>query len=91
MVSTAKEGFFKKQSVVFLDCTGGEKQRPLAKLLYNDSLASSTRLELHDVIARTLDQAGMAGEPLIQALRSLFAGLEKERISAGATIGEDIV
>ena len=89
MVSTAKEGIFKKQSVMFCDFTTGmESRRHVAKLLYNDVLDSDARLGLHDAITHTLDEAGMAGAPLTDALRSLFDGLKAEGMGFGALLDE---
>jgi len=86
MVSTAKEGIFKKQSVMFTDFTSGmESRRHVAKLLYNNVLDSDARLGLHDAITHTLDEAGM---PLADALRSLFDGLKAEGMGFGALLDE---
>jgi hypothetical protein len=89
MISTAKEGLFKKQSVMFSDITKGmERRQHIAKLIYNKTLDSSTRLGLHDAITAHLDSAGMAGQSLIDALRSLFEGLKSEGIGCGALMDE---
>jgi hypothetical protein len=87
MISTAKEGFFKKQSVMFSDFTDGmENRRHVGKLLYNDALDSNARLGLHDAITHSLDEAGMAGVSLTDALHSLFDGLKAEGVGFGVLL-----
>ncbi len=89
MISTAKEGLFKKQSVMFSDITNGMARRQhVAKLLYNNALDSNARLGLHDAITAHLDSAGMAGQTLRDALRALFEGLKIEGIGFGALLDE---
>jgi hypothetical protein len=78
-ISTAKEGLFKKQSMVIFDITEGFPNRKVvAKLVYNDLLDSNARLGLHDVIIHTIDESGMSGISLSETLVTLFEGLHKE-------------
>jgi hypothetical protein len=87
MISTAKEGIFQKQSVMFSDVSQGmQSRRHVAKLLYNDILDSNARLGLHDAITAHLDAAGMTGQSLTDALRSLFEGLSAEGVGAGTLL-----
>lgn len=80
-VSTAKDGFFKKQSKVIFDTTNGFPNRQIAaKLVYNDLMDSNARLSLHDVIIHAIDESGMNGVSLIETLSTLFHGLYKEGI-----------
>lgn len=80
-ISTAKDGFFKKQSMVIFDTTGGFSNRQVAaKLVYNDLLDSNARLGLHDAIIHTIDESGMNGIPLLETLNTLFEGLQREGI-----------
>jgi len=89
MISTAKEGIFKKQSVMFSDVSEGmQSRRHVAKLVYNDVLDSKARLGLHDAITSHLDAAGMGGQPLTEALRTLFDGLKTEGVGFGALLDE---
>jgi len=80
-VSTAKDGLFQKQSVIIFDITGGFSNRQVvAKLIYNELLDSDARLGLHDAIIHTIDESGMNGIPLLEALNTLFEGLQREGI-----------
>jgi len=80
-VSTAKDGFFKKQSLVIFDTTKGFSNRQLAaKLVYNDLLDSNARLGLHDAIIHSIDESGMNGITLLNALQTLLVGLHEEGI-----------
>ena len=84
MISTAKEGFFKKQSTVFSDLSGGmSSPRQIAKFLFNDHIGSPQRMEFHDVIAQVIDKDGMNGQSLREALMYLFEKLEQEGIGQG--------
>jgi len=88
MISTAKDGFFKKQSIIFWDINAGmASRRQIAKLLFNEFLSSAQRIELHDVIAHVTDEAGMSGKDLLDTLTELFEGLQKEGIAFGTLIG----
>ena len=89
MISTAKEGFFQKQSVMFSDISAGmQSRRHVAKLIYNDILGSKERLGLHDAITSHLDAAGMGGQSLTEALRTLFDGLKTEGVGLGTLLDE---
>ena len=80
-ISTAKDGFFHKQSMVIFDTTEGfSNRRVVAKLVYNDLLDSNARLGLHDAIIHTIDESGMNGINLLETLTRLFEGLQKEGI-----------
>lgn len=80
-VSTAKDGFFQKQSMVIFDTTRGFSNRQLAaKLIYNDLLDSNARLDLHDTIIHTIDESGMNGINLLKTLQALLVGLHEEGI-----------
>ncbi len=88
-VSTAKSGFFEKQSMVIWDTTSGFENRQLAaKLDYNRALDSKARLGLHDTIVHALDESGMAGIGLAQTLATLCEHLHKEGI-ASPSIAKD--
>lgn len=85
LISTAKEGLFKKQSIIFFDFSAGmASRRPVAKLLFSDILDSNQRLGFHDVIVGVIDQAGMGGKALRDTLEELFQGLQREGIAIGA-------
>jgi len=80
-VSTAKDGFFKKQSMVIFDTSDGFSNRQLAaKFIYNELMDSNARLGMHDVIIHTIDESGMNGISLIEALSKLFLGLHEKNI-----------
>jgi hypothetical protein len=90
MVSTAKDGLFKKQSIMFSDLSGGmSSRRHIAKLVFNDIISSSQRIEFHDIIVHTIDEAGMNGKSLGATLMDLFDGLKREGIGFG-TMMEDL-
>jgi hypothetical protein len=58
-ISTVKDGFFRKQSMVIFDTTGDFSNRQVAaKLVYNDLLDSNAHLGLHDTIIHTIDESG---------------------------------
>jgi hypothetical protein len=81
-VSTAKDGFFRKQSMVIWDTTSGFSNRQVAaKLVYNDLLDSDARLGLHDTIIHAIDESGMNGVALSQTLATLFERLHREGIA----------
>jgi hypothetical protein len=80
-ISTAKDGFFKKQSMVIFDTTDGFSNRRLvAKIVYNNLLDSNARLGQHDAIIHTIDESGMNGITLLETLSKLFEGLQKEGV-----------
>ena len=84
MVSTAKEGFFQKQSVRISDCANGmSTRRVVAKLLYNSVLSKQDRLGLHDMLVASIDELGMGGYSLKEALQTLFERLKGEGIGWG--------
>lgn len=80
-ISTAKAGFFQKQSMEIFDHTRGFSWHPIAKLIYNDLLDSDTRLEMHDIIIDKIDEAGMNGVALIDILVSLCELVQQESIA----------
>ena len=81
-VSTAKDGFFRKQSMVIWDTTSGFANRQVAaKLDYNELLDSNARLGLHDAILHAIDESGMNGITLAETLATLFERLHKEGIA----------
>jgi len=87
MISTAKEGIFKKQSIIFSDISEGMSSRHhVAKLLFVDFISSSQRIEFHDIIAHFIDEAGMSGKSLKNTLIELFEGLKREGIGFGTMI-----
>jgi hypothetical protein len=61
MVSTAKEGVFKKQTTMIVELTDPNKTilqgRAVGKLTYSSSLSSFDRLQMHDVVCRYLGAA----------------------------------
>ena len=89
MISTAKDGIFKKQSVRFLDFSAGMQHRRIVAILkYNDILDKNDRLGLHDPITHSLDESGMKGQALLDSLTSLFQGLQKEGVGIGTIVEE---
>ena len=80
-ISTAKDGFLKKQCMVIWDTSGGFSNRQLAaKMVYNDLLDSNARLGLHDTIIHAIDESGMNGIALLATLETILIGLHKEGI-----------
>jgi hypothetical protein len=87
LMSTAKEGLFKKQSMIFSDLSGGlESPRQIARFLFNDHIDSPQRMEYHDVIAQLLDRDGMNGQSLRSSLLYLFERFKEEGIGQGTMI-----
>jgi hypothetical protein len=84
MISTAKEGLFKKQSMIFWDINEGMASRKIiGKLFFHDLLNSAQRLEMHDIIVHVIDEAGMSGKSIEHTLGELFNGLKSEGIAYG--------
>ena len=89
MISTAKEGIFKRQSVMFSDFSEGMQNRKhIAKLVYNEALDSKARLDFHDTITVKLDEAGKSGQSLNEALHAIFDDLKTEMVGFGALLDE---
>ena len=87
LISTAKDGLFKKQSIIFSDLSGGmSSRRDVAKFLFNDQIGSPQRMDLHDVIAQLIDKDGMNGQSLRAALTYLFERLKQEGIGQGTML-----
>ena len=85
MISTAKDGLLKKQSVTFFDISSGVgAPKRIARLIYNDSLSSEQRLNLHDRIVTSIDSAGSKGLSLRESIQQLFDALKKELVGLGA-------
>jgi uncharacterized protein len=87
-VSTAKEGWFQKQSTIIFEPRIGNTVgagpagfRPCGKVIYSPALRKSDRLQLHDVIAKTLDAFGEEGCTLEEALEQVFADLKRRGIA----------
>ena len=81
-VSTAKDGFFRKQSMVIWDTTSGFSSRQIAaKLDYKELLDSNARLGLHDTIIHVIDESGMKGVTLSETIATLFERLHREGIA----------
>lgn len=88
-ISTAKDGFFRKQSMVIWDTSGGFSNRRLAaKMVYNDRLDSNARLELHDTIIHAIDESGMNGIALLETLETILLGLHREGIGTPTFLEE---
>ena len=80
-VSTAKNGFFEKQSIVIFDTTDGFSNRQVAaKFIYNKLLDSDARLGMHDAIIHAIDESGMNRISLIKTLSTLLVRLHEEGI-----------
>ena len=78
MVSTAKEGLFKNSSTMILEMPPSqlEPRRAVAKIMYAESLRPGDRLQMHDIVAKILDEAGdstMLGNA-IDAVSELLKG-----------------
>ena len=87
-VSTAKEGWFRKLSTIIFEPrvgntvgAGAAGFRPCGKVIYSPTLRKSDRLQLHDVIVKTLDAFGEEGCTLEQALEQIFADLKRRGIA----------
>ena len=78
-VSTAKDGFFKKQSMVIFDTTEGFSNRQVAaKFIFNELLDSNARLGMHDAIIHAIDESGMSGISLVKTLSTLLVRVHEE-------------
>ena len=84
MIKTAKDGLFRNQSTSFsVFGSGVAPRRLVATLQFADHLDSDERLRLHDIITGLVDDAGMNGTSLDEALRGLFEDLEGKNIGRG--------
>jgi hypothetical protein len=62
MVSTAKEGIFQKQSTMIAECSEDlSERRHVGKIVYSDSLRTTDRLRIHDVIVTGFNEIGSDG------------------------------
>jgi hypothetical protein len=83
VVSTAKEGLFQKQSTMIIagDMVQDRSNcRPCGKIVYAASLASSDRLQFHDIICKLLDESGENGLSLGESLDNVFAELKRRGV-----------
>lgn len=100
MVSTSKEGLFKKQSTMVFETPAGQlrPRRAVAKIIYADSLRPGDRLQMHDIVAKLLNEAGESvslGNALERCSKSLKgSGVASEVINLlwedKATVTESI-
>lgn len=66
------------------DCANGmSNRRVVAKLLFNSVLSRQDRLGLHDALVASIDELGMNGSSLKDALQTLFERLKEEGIGSG--------
>ncbi len=82
MVSTAKEGFFKKQSTEILEVAIDGARRRVGRLIYAASLSSAERLQMHEAIVKGLD--GSDGCPLGIALEMICDEMRSRGIASEA-------
>lgn len=88
LIKTAKDGLFRRQSTSFsVFGSGAVPRRLVATLQFADHLDSDERLRIHDIMAKMLDQAGMNGASLDEALRGVFEDLEGKNIGRGTMLG----
>lgn len=78
IVTTAKQGLFKKQSTAIYEMPRGQlsPRTPIAHLIYNESLSSAARIEAHELVARELDVKGDKGNSLSEAIRAVAHTLD---------------
>ena len=83
VISTAKEGLFKKQSTVIIEGDYFQDKAnsfPCAKLIYTPSLKSRDRLKIHDGLADQIDELGEQGSSLKSAIDMCFRELKDKGI-----------
>lgn len=92
VVSTAKEGIFKKISTMIAE--GGpvdlpNQLHPCGKLIYTDALSTKERYSFHDVVTKILNEAGENEILLGDAIQTMIIDM-KERgiIEEGINIAE---
>lgn len=87
MIKTAKDGLFRKQSTSFsVFGSGAAPRRLVASLQFADHLDSDERLRLHDIIAGLVDDSGMKGASLDEALGGLFEELAGKNVGRGTLL-----
>lgn len=83
VISTSKEGLFKKQSTVVIEGDYFEDRAnsfPCAKIIYTPSLRSADRLKMHDGLADQINEFGKQGLPLRSAIDLCFQELKDRGI-----------
>ena len=85
IVSTAKEGLFKRFSTVILEGNSGSlatEMRPCGKLIYADALGGKERLQIHDCLVNFLDESGDdTGMMLGDSLEVIFGDFKKRGVA----------
>jgi hypothetical protein len=84
IISTAKEGLFKRQSTVIIEGDYFQDRAnafPCAKIIYSPSLKSSDRLSLHDGLSNQIDELGEKGLSLRSAIDLCFRELKEKGIA----------
>lgn len=82
VVSTAKEGIFRKQSTTIIEgdiVQDRANSRACGKVIYAPSLRSSERQQFHDMICKLLDELG-SELSLRKALDNIFDELKNRGI-----------
>jgi hypothetical protein len=83
MISTAKEGIFKRESTVIYRIHDAGKRRknyePLAKILYSESVSKQDRLKAHEEIVFFINEKADTQEPddldeILLSLNGYLAG-----------------
>ena len=82
MVSTAKEGFFKKQSTMISEVNPNGTRRRVGRLIYASSLSSGERLQMHEVVIAGLND--LDGCSLGVAMSMVFGELRLRGLVADA-------
>jgi len=67
MASTAKEGFFKRETTIIFEIHGSGKlsshYKPVAKILYQPSMSKLARLEWHNRIVGFIEELTLREQP----------------------------
>ena len=81
-VSTAKEGFFKKQStrVYFTGGEHGRQPKLIAEFKYNPAIESEGRIQLHDAFVADIDKLMMNGYDAMTASLEILRAAETESL-----------
>ncbi len=83
MVSTAKEGLLKPLSTMIVEgdmSNDPANCRACGKIIYASSLRSQERIQLHDIVAKMLDDLGNEGISMNEALEVVFEELKKRGV-----------
>lgn len=83
-ISTAKEGILKPLSTMLIEVTYDGLipiRRPCVKIIYSRSLRVSDRLEMHELLVKTLNEQGSAGADFSDTVVDICSDLKARGVA----------